>query len=143
MPGVTKHIFEHDIRDILEMWSGQLRSIQKILPMYYKDKDIISLLKHFYPHEWSSVEIKYWYYQRKDKDLLNRFGKARYYMPKPEILLQSAYFYKTIMSQEYQKNYINNFSEVDVINAKVVLWNKRKPKIEKVDQKIEKAICKT
>ena len=32
MSGVTKHIYEHEIRDIISMWNKQLKSIQDILP---------------------------------------------------------------------------------------------------------------
>lgn len=30
--GVTKHIYEHEIMDIISMWNTQLKSIQDILP---------------------------------------------------------------------------------------------------------------
>lgn len=62
MSGVTKHIYDHEIRDIISMWNMQLKSIQELLPKGYKNEDIVEMLKHFYPHEWYSVEVKYWYY---------------------------------------------------------------------------------
>ena len=142
MPGVTKHIYEHEIRDILSMWNAQLKSIQKTLPMNYTHEDIVSLLKQFYPHEWNSVEIKYSYYQIKDRDLVKRFGKARYNMQNPEKLLERVSLYKRYMSYAYRKNYSENFCEEDIVNEKEILWNKRKPKIEKIDQKIERAKSK-
>ena len=58
MPGVTKHIFDHEIRDILSMWNCQIKTIQTLLPKEYSSMEIIELLKEFYPHEWHSVEIK-------------------------------------------------------------------------------------
>ena len=143
MSGVTKHIFDHDIRDVIYMLRKQLKSIQGILPKDYTDKDIISVLKRFYPHEWHSVEIKYLYYQRKDRYLRKHIGKARYNMNKPERLLQNIDFYKTIMSHEYRQNYSDNFSEEKVINMESSLWKKRKPKIEKINKKIKKALSKT
>lgn len=42
LPGVTKHIYDHEIRDILEMWNKQLKEISMILPQEYTEKDIIS-----------------------------------------------------------------------------------------------------
>ena len=63
MPGVTKHIYDHDIRDILTMWNRQLKEISLILPQEYTKKDIISLMKKYYPHEWMSVVYKYNYYE--------------------------------------------------------------------------------
>ena len=90
MSGVTKHIYEHEIRDIISMWNIQLKSIQGLLPKDYTDNDVVDMLKYFYPHEWYSVEIKYWYYNKKDRYLKKRFGKARYSMKKPEKLLYSS-----------------------------------------------------
>lgn len=78
MSGVTKHIYDHEIRDIISMWNMQLKSIQELLPKGYKNEDIVEMLKHFYPHEWYSVEVKYWYYNKKDKYLKKHFGKTRY-----------------------------------------------------------------
>ena len=143
MPGVTKHIYEHEIRDIISMWNIQLKSIQELLPKDYVDNDVINMLKYFYPHEWHSVEIKYWYYCKKDKYLKNRFGKVCYNMKKPEKLICYSGKYKEILSVERRKKYAANYSEETVIELRQKLWNKRKPKIEKVNQKIENAKSKT
>lgn len=143
MSGVTKHIFDHEIRDIVTMWNNQIKFIQSVLPQYYTDADIVSAMKHYYPHEWNSVEFKYSYYLAKDKYLKNRFGKIRYGMQKPEILLQSVALYKKVVSLEYRKVYSNNYSEENHEIADNKLCRERKPKIEKVNQKIEKAIAKT
>ena len=80
LPGVTKHIYDHEIRDILEMWNKQLKEISLILPQEYTEKDIISLMRKYYPHEWMSVIYKYNYYEIKDRYLKKRFGKKRYCM---------------------------------------------------------------
>lgn len=143
MSGVTKHIYEHEIRDIISMWNIQLKSIQGLLPKDYTVNDVVDMLKYFYPHEWDSVEIKYWYYNKKDKHLKKRFGKARYNMEKPEKLLYSSNKYREILSAETRKEYAANYSEETVSELKQKLWNKRKPKIEKINQKIEHAKLKT
>lgn len=143
MPGVTKHIFDHEIRDILTMWNNQIKSIQLVLPRYYIGANIVSCLKHYYPHEWTSVESKYSYYQEKDKFLKKHFGKTRFHMKKPEILLLSVSTYKKLLLPKYQKVYSDNYSEQNRALAENELWKKRKPKIEKIDQKIEKALVKT
>lgn len=142
MPGVTKHIFDHDIRDILSMWNKHLKCIQYVLPPNYSNQDIIDALKQYFPHEWYSVEMKYLYYTQKDKYLKNRFGKARYNMKEPDKLLQSVNQYKSMMSPITQKEYTNNFSEHLIVNARENLWKQRKPKIEKVNAKIERAKLK-
>ena len=59
MSGVTKHIFNQEVRDILSMWDCEIKTIEPLLPKEYSSGDIITLLKEFYPHEWHSVEIKY------------------------------------------------------------------------------------
>lgn len=97
MPGVTKHIYDYDIRDILTMWNRQLKKISLILPQEYTKKDIISLMKKYYPHEWMSVVHKYNYYESKDRYLKKRFGKKRYNMPKPEKLIESVLQYRKLM----------------------------------------------
>jgi hypothetical protein len=143
MPGVTKHIYDHEIRDIMTMWNNQIKSIQLVLSKYYTEVDIVFALKHYYPHEWNSVEFKYSYYQTKDKYLNNHFGKIRYCMKKPEILLLEVSMYKKIVLHEYLKTYSDNYTEKERALAEEKLWTKRKLKIEKTDQKIEKALIKT
>ena len=73
MPGVTKHIFNHEICDILSMFNCEIKTIEPLLPKEYSSGDIIALLKEFYPHEWHSVEIKYVYYQTKDRYIKRKF----------------------------------------------------------------------
>jgi len=143
MPGVTKHIFDHEIRDIMTMWNNQIKSIQLLLPKYYTDADLVSTLKHYYPHEWNSVEFRYSYYQAKDKYLKSRFGRPRFCMRKPEELLLNVPNCRKIMLPEYKKAYAENYSEEKCTLAEEKLWIKREPKIEKIDQKIEKALIKT
>lgn len=78
MAGVTKHIYNREIIDIKKMWNEQLKHIANVLEKNYEDTDIVDTLKHYYPYEWESVEIKREYYQKKDKFIKKRYGKARY-----------------------------------------------------------------
>lgn len=50
MSGVTKHIFDQEVRDILSMWDCEIKTIQPLLPKEYSKSDIIALLKEFYPY---------------------------------------------------------------------------------------------
>lgn len=143
MSGVTKHIYEHEIRDIISMWNKQLKSIQDILPQNYDESDVISLLKYYYPHEWNSVDVKYWYYHEKDRNLKKRFGRTRYNMKEPMQLLYSSSKFKEIMSLKRRGDYYDNFSEDRVNELKQKIWDKRRPKIEKINKKIENAKAKT
>jgi len=143
MSGVTKHIFEHDINDIMSMWNTQLKKIENVLPQYYTEENIIDALKHYYPHEWESVEIKYSYYQQKDKYLKKRFGRTRYNMKSPVELLRDVNHYKKLLSPTYKDAYERKFSSDCVAAAESKLWRERKSKIEKINQKIENSKSKT
>ena len=143
MSGVTKHIYEHEIRDIISMWNTQLKSIQDILPQNYDESDVINLLKYYYPHEWNSVEVKYWYYHKKDRNLKKCLGRTRYNMKEPMQLLYSSSKYREIMSLKRKQDYHDNFLEDRVSELKQKLWDKRRLKIEKINKKIENAKSKT
>lgn len=143
MSGVTKHIYEHEIRDIISMWNTQLKSIQDILPQNYDESDVINLLKYYYPHEWNSVEVKYWYYHKKDRNLKKCLGRTRYNMKEPMQLLYSSSKYREIMSLKRKQDYHDNFLEDRVNELKQKLWDKRRLKIEKINKKIENAKSKT
>ena len=41
MSGVTKHIFDQEVRDILSMWDCEIKTIQPLLPKEYSKSDII------------------------------------------------------------------------------------------------------
>jgi hypothetical protein len=64
-------------------------------------------------------------------------------MKRPEILLLNVSIYKKIVLPKYRKTYSDNYSEKERALAEEKLWTKRKPKIEKINQKIEKALIKT
>lgn len=142
MSGISKHIYNAEICDILCMWNTQLKKISKTLPREYTHTDIVESLKHFYPHEWISVEIKYQYYKQKDKCLKKICGKTRYNMLPAENLLTKASQYITLISMQYRQNYSRNLSQDDCNETKRILWEERKPKIQKIDQKIDHAKSK-
>ncbi len=143
MSGVTKHIFEHELDDILSMWNTEIKSVTPLLPRKYTKADIIVLLKHYYPHEWQSVESKYKYYCTKDKYLKRRFGKSRYNMSEPELLIQRVSAFKKIFSESYKCTHWNAYSEKSRVDSSVKLWEARKSKIDRINSKIEIALSKT
>lgn len=143
MPGVTKHIFNHEVREILSMWNEQLKSIQQLLPQVYHDSDIINLLKNYYPHEWNYVEEKCKYYSIKDKHIKKRLNNIRYNIQTPLNLLKKVPYYKLLLSDKFRRSYYNKYSENTCIKFKEQLWTKRKPKIDKINQKISIALQKT
>lgn len=143
LSGVTKHIYEKDIRDIQSMWNQEIQTISFLLPKDYSFKVVVELLKKYYPHEWRSVELKYEYYRIKDKHIKSKFGKARYNMMPAEKLLQDNLNYRRIMTEKYKEMHSANFCESKCKIAEAELWSKREPKIERINKKIELAKSKT
>ncbi|WP_412175034.1 toll/interleukin-1 receptor domain-containing protein [Campylobacter sp. RKI_CA19_01116] len=143
LSGVTKHIFEKDIKDILYMWNCQLKTIVPILPKVYTKEDIIELLKKYYPHEWKSVEIKYNYYTIKDRHIKRHKKRIRYNMQKPNSLIKNVSLFKKIINKEYQEQHYKKYNEIYKQNMENQLWDKRFPKIDRIDKKINKALSKT
>lgn len=143
VPGVTKHIYNHEISDIYKMWNKQLESIKEILPQYYSDEDIILQLKHFYPHEWYSVQAKFEYYTIKDKHLKRILGKTRYNMKKPEDLIRLCQGFKKLLLPDVKKEHSHNYNQSKSVQKYQQLEKNRMPKIKRIDDKIEKAKLKT
>lgn len=143
MSGVTRHIFEHELDDILSMWNAEIKSVTPLLPRKYTKADIIALLKCYYPHEWQSVESKYIYYCNKDKYLKRYFGKFRYNMSEPELLIQRVPAFKKIFSKSHKCAHWNTYSERSRIDSSVKLWETRKSKIDRINNKIKIALSKT
>jgi len=110
MSGVTKHIYEREISDILKMWNNEIKAIEGILQAEYNKDDLILLLKKYYPHEWKSVDYKYEYYETKERFIVRHKGYARYNMPQPQKLLEQSSEYKKIMSFKWQKEHMQNYS---------------------------------
>ena len=125
------------------MWNNEIKSVTPLLPRKYTKADIIALLKYYYPHEWQSVESKYKYYRTKDKYLKRRFGKSRYNMSEPELLIQRVSAFKKIFSESYKYAHWNAYSERNRVDSSVKLWEARKYKIDRINSKIEIALSKT
>ena len=143
MSGVTKHIYAHEIYDILGMWNKQLEHISRVLREDYEDRDIVSALKLYYPYEWESVEVKYDYYTIKDKHIKKKKGKYRYEMKKPEDLLHECWMYKKLISDRYKEKHKKAFFSEKQLLETLLLWDERKHKIDRITQKIKKAKEKT
>lgn len=143
MSGVTKHIYDKEIRDIIVSWDKQMETIMNLLPQIYTKSDVINALKQYYPHEWKYVQDLYDYYQKKDKHIKKHNGKTRYEMPQPIILLEKSNLYQKIMSDSYRTTYEDNYSSSRAKTCADDLWEKRKPKIERISIRIEDAIRKT
>ena len=143
MSGVTKHIYAHEIYDILGMWDKQLEHISRVLREDYEDRDIVSALKLYYPYEWESVEVKYDYYTIKDKHIKKKKGKYRYEMKKPEDLLHECWMYKKLISDGYKEKHKEAFFSEKQLLEVLLLWDERKHKIDRITKKIKKAKEKT
>ncbi len=143
MTGFTEHIFKGEISDIQAEWKKELISISGVLPKDYAKDDIILALKTYYPHEWNDVEYKKQYYDKKDKYIIRHKTKARYNMKCPEILLEDNSVFRELMMSDVRSAYSEAFSEKTQKENKKSLFEKRYPKIKKINEKISKAIAKT
>lgn len=66
-----------------------------------------------------------------------------YCMSKPEKLFRTVSQYKKIMNPNFRKQYFINFNEARQQKNAEKLWNQRKSKIERIDNKINNAKLKT
>lgn len=64
-------------------------------------------------------------------------------MKMPEKLIERSQVFKRIISLKSKKSYSHSFNQNDVDQEYQRLWKKRKPKIERINAKIEKAKLKT
>lgn len=64
-------------------------------------------------------------------------------MSKPEKLFRTVSQYKKIMNPNFRKQYFINFNEARQQKNAEKLWNQRKSKIERIDNKINNAKLKT
>lgn len=142
MGGVTKHIFDRNIYDIKKMWREELIAISSILPAKYDEDKITELLEKYYPHEQQYVKDLYDYYTKKDRSIESWFGKKRYNMQQPKVILASLPLYKKLLSFTYQEQYNSKFDARRVEQSINLLWQKRQPKIEKINAKKNKALLK-
>ena len=83
------------------------------------------------------------YYHTKDKYLKRHFGKSRFNMPKPDLLIRRVVTFKKIFSDSYKLTHWNTYSEQNRIDSQAKLWEIRKSKIERINRKIEVALSKT
>lgn len=143
VPGVTKHIYEADIREIQTQWCQQIVSLKALLPKDYNEETIVELLKRYYPHEWKSVEYKFSYYSKKDKAIIKWKGKARYRMPEPVKLLRRNAKFRRVLSESFREGHREKFDENVRKQNENALMEKRRPKIERIGLKIAKAKSKT
>lgn len=143
MSGVTKHIFDSEIRNILSMWNEQLKTIQPLLSKQYTHEEIVCLLEKFYPYEWQFVCDRYKYYSIKDNHLKRRNKKIRYKMQRPEVLLKKTPKYKSIFSKKALDLHYEKYSEDIREIEKKKLFRKREPKIKRIREKVEKALLRT
>lgn len=143
MSGFTKHIYDKDIQDILNMWNLQLKVISQILTIKYNKDIIINLLKKYYPYEWQGVEHKYFYNTKKDEYIKKFKYEKRYNMSDPLVLIEKCNHYKKIQSNEYKIKWKKEYSEINVKHFEEKLMKERIPKIKNIEEKVNTALKKT
>ncbi|WP_250578822.1 toll/interleukin-1 receptor domain-containing protein [Campylobacter jejuni] len=113
------------------------------MPKRYTKENVIDLLKKYYPHEWESVKIKYDYYTIKDRHINKHKKRTRYNMQNPTSLIKNASLFKKITNKDYQEQHYKKYDEIYKQKMENQLWNKRFPKIDRINKKINKALLKT
>lgn len=123
------------------MLNQKLKIISTVLEINYTNEDIITEFKKFYPYEWKYVQEFCECYRIKEKKL-NNHNKTRYKIYTAETLLYKSNMYKKLSSKGFKEEYNKRNSE-EIIKVREKLYENRKPKIQRISKKIEKAKIKT
>ena len=133
MSGYTKHVYEE---------KQLVKYVDDIIPLLSEEYDfdeILKLVKKYYPFEWRMLEEKYQYYCKKDKTIEKFHGKKRYNADSPEIILRKLSSINRLLMPDTIKRRQETFSIQKQKEYKNLLDKRRLPKIEKRQEKIEKA----
>lgn len=142
MSGYTKKAYTKDLENIRRDFTSYIKKIINVLPENYDFDTILSLLKEYYPYEYQILDEKYQYYSKRDKSLISRKGKARFFMPTAEVIIKQLGITKKILSDPYKKDYKLKFNKEEQFKNQELLKKNRLPKINKRREKIEKAKLK-
>lgn len=134
---------ENDINETKKNLKRYLINIKPLLPYEYDHTVILELLNKYYPYELFLINEKHKYYCAKEKSLLAKGKKSRYHYKSLKNLIKSLPIYNNILSNEYKIEYKEKFDE-NKYNENIKNFEvKRKPKVKKIYDKIEKAKRKT
>ena len=139
MSGYTKHVYEEDLQETKKQLVKYVDDIIPLLSEEYDFDEILKLVKKYYPFEWRMLEEKYQYYYKKDKTIEKFHGKKRYNADSPEIILRKLSSINRLLMPDTIKRRQETFSIQKQKEYKNLLDKRRLPKIEKRQEKIEKA----
>lgn len=142
MSGFTKHKYEQDCIESKKIFSSYVKSIEPLMPCKYEEKDLIALVKKYYPFEYRFWSEKFKAYQKWDKTLNNTNGKTRYNARDLDYLILHLSDSKRLLSDNYRDKYNTNFSEIERAEKELSLANERNPKIIKRQKRIDTAIIR-
>lgn len=97
--GVSKRIFESELKKILNKLDKVLKDINKCLPKDYDFMAIKKLLIELYPFEYKELCDFKNYYDKKEKNLIKYGKKSRFYLPSVEKLLKNRTIIKRLLKE--------------------------------------------
>lgn len=139
MSGYTKRMYEKDLSLVRQELTKYVKSIIPLLPIEYDFKEILRLVRCYYPFEWNILEEKYQYYCKKDKVISKFHGKKRYNADEPEMILKRLNIVKELLAPQRVKEHQCDFSAERYDENKRILDKKRFAKIKKRQENIDKA----
>lgn len=139
MSGFTKYKYEQDCNECKNIFSKYVKSIEPLMPFQYKEDDLITLVKKYYPFEYRIWNEKFKSYQKWDKTLKSTNGKTRYNARDLDYMILHLSISKRLLSESYRIEHNTNFSEKEREERELSLAKARNPKIQKRQKRIDTA----
>ena len=89
MPGEVKRKFYNELMQEVKKINKIVKNFAEYLPWEYNEKTIVDFFKKYYPEEWDYLTKMAKTYKQKDLFLLNQKKKKRYFISKPEDIVNS------------------------------------------------------
>lgn len=85
--GRAKRKYNHFLVKLGQKLKKKYNEIGNIMPKGFTDQLFIRTFEEIFPNEWEDLKKYHKYYEKLDQNLIQRFGKARYFFPKPHRFL--------------------------------------------------------
>lgn len=138
-----KRKYNHESALITKNITQRLKKVEKILPKKYNKQLILEYYTKYYPFEWKMLKKRQKNYQAKDKFLVSKGKKKRYYA---ENSIQFFYTHPKVNqlnSKGYKEKHFRNYNQEAVEDTKKIFEKKRFNKISAQKEKIEQAKLNT
>lgn len=137
--GYTKYEYVTFIKETEEILKDYACSACIALPKNYDEADVLEVVKEYYPFEWRILQERYKIYCKADKKLKMLGKKQRYYMSRPEDLLFSLKYTKSLLKEENKEKYRQFYGTNKHKELLEEFISQRNKKIAKIQRKIDRA----